>query len=77
MYVRACRGACMHICVSEECACAVSVPASFLPWKPSEGLACMPCSYSNSGAPASKPLDVEPLAAVEPCVGFPSMRDTA
>ena len=48
-------------------ACAVSVPASSPPWKLSVGLACMPCSYSNSGAAgaaAYEPLAVEPLAAV-------------
>jgi len=53
----------------EECACVVSVPASSPPWKPSVGLACMPCSYFNSGAPgaaASEHLAVEPLAAIEP-----------
>ena len=73
--VRACGGGCMHIFLREECACAVSGPASSPPWKPSVGLACMPCSYSNSGAPgaaASEPLAVEPLADVEPCEGFPS-----
>ena len=62
----------------EECACVVFVPASSPPWKPSVGLACMHCSYSNSGAPgaaASEPLAVKLLAAVEPCEGFPS-RDT-
>ena len=73
----------MHICVREECACAVSVPASSPPWNPSVLFACMtleqPCSYSNSGASVStaKPLAVEPLAAVEFCEGFPSVRDMA
>jgi hypothetical protein len=60
-HVRACGGGCMHIREREECAYAVSVPASSPPWKPSVGLACMPCSYSNSGAPgaaASEPLAV-------------------
>ena len=63
----------------EECACVVSIPASSPPWKPSVGLACMHCSYSNSGAPgaaASEHLAVEPLAAVDHH-GFTSMRDTA
>ena len=66
--VRVCTGW-VHAHMREECACAVSVPASSPPWKPSVGLTCMPCSYSNSGAPgaaASEPLAVEPLAAVEP-----------
>jgi len=74
-HVRACWGGCMHICVKEECTCAVSIPASSPLWKPLVGLACMPCSYSYSGAPgaaASEPLAVEPLAALEPCEGFPS-----
>jgi hypothetical protein len=48
----------------EECACVVSVLASSPPWKTSVGLACMPCSYSNSGAPGAAAS--EPLAAVEP-----------
>ena len=66
----------MHICVKSVRV--VSDPAASPPWKPSVGLACMHCSYSNSGAPgaaASEPLAVKLLAAVEPCEGFPS-RDT-
>jgi len=45
--------------VCRLCACVVSVSASSPPWKPSVGLACMPCTYLNSDAPgvaASKPL---------------------
>jgi len=79
----ACVQGCVHTYVREcESACAVSVPASSPPWKPSVGLACMPlgqpCSYFNSGASvsAADPF-VKPLAAVEPCDRFPSMRDTA
>jgi len=56
-------------CTCVKSAGAVYVPASSPPWKPSVGLACMPCSYPNSGAPgaaASEPLAVEALAAVEP-----------
>jgi len=67
--VRACGGGWMHICASEECACAVSVPASSPPYKPSVRLVCMPCSYSNCGAPgaaAPESIAVEPLAAAEP-----------
>ena len=81
--VRECRCARMrgwvHAHMREECGCVVSGPASSPPWKPSVGLACMPCSYSNSGAPgaaASEHLAVEPLAAVDHH-GFTSMRDTA
>ena len=69
--VRACTSVRMrgwvHAHMREECACAVSVPESFSPWKPSVGLACMPCSYSSSGAPgaaASELLAVKPLTAV-------------
>jgi len=71
--VRECRCARMrgwvHAHMREECACVVSDPASYPPWKPSVGLACMHCTYSNPGAPgaaASEPLAVEPLAAVGP-----------
>jgi len=52
----------VHANMHEECACVVSIPASSPPWKPSVGLACMHCSYSNSGAPdvaASEAFAVE------------------
>ena len=54
----------------------VRVPFLFLhhlrPGNPSVGLARQPCSYSNSGASVSvaDPLDVKPMAAVEPCEEF-------
>ena len=67
--VRACMCALAGVgaCTSGR-VCVVSVPALSPPWNPSLRLACMPCSYSNSGAPgaaASGTLAVEPLAAVE------------
>ena len=64
-HVRACGGGCMHIFLREECACAVSGPASSPPWKPSVGLACMH-SFCAPGAATSEPLAVDPLAAVGP-----------
>ena len=50
-----------RVCVCRLCSCIISALETF------EGLACMPCSYSNSGAAgaaAYEPLAVESLAAV-------------
>ena len=77
MYVHACRGACQHICVSEEYACAVSVPASSPPGKLQWG--CLACPAHTQTLVLLVLLLLNPLLSnhwlLEACEGFPSMRD--
>jgi hypothetical protein len=76
--VRAYGGPCMHMCVmrvSRFCSCIITALEPFSGVGLPSG---NPCSFSNSGASvsAAEPHAAKPLAVVEPCEEFPSMRDT-
>jgi len=86
MHVRACGGACMHVCVSVlhhllTCS-SVRVKRALFKSSRSQGMCLLlldclwACAqpYLNPAAPADEHLDVEPLAAAgEACGKFPSM----
>jgi hypothetical protein len=80
-YVRACRGACMHMCISESVRVRFLFLHHLLEIFSGVGLHALRATllilklwcFCNS----AEPLPVKPLAAVKPCEGFPSRMCTA